>query len=127
MKKIIIITLSVIFALLLFAYIPDPKTDNRIFGKEFENHIKDRYTHYLVDETFRKASEEGYESDENQELIVHGNIIIDEYKDRYIYCHLEGEYNETKLIIMFKGKKEIGDRYSWSVLNEDTFSLFVKQ
>ena len=62
MKKIIIITLSVIFALLLFAYIPDPKTDNRIFGKEFENHIKDRYTHYLVDETFRKASEEGYES-----------------------------------------------------------------
>ncbi len=83
------------------------------------------FSHYLADETFRKASEAGYESDENQELIVHGNILIDKYK--YIYCHLEGEYNSTKLIIMFKGKKETGDRYSWSVLNEDTFSLFVKQ
>ena len=127
MKKTIIITLSVILVLLLCAYIPDPKTDNKIFGTKFENHIKDKYTHYLVDETFRKASEAGYESDENQELIVHGNIIIDKYNDRYIYCHLEGEYNATKLIIKFKGKKEIGDRYSWSVLNEDTFSLFVKQ
>ena len=83
------------------------------------------FSHYLADETFRKASEAGYQSDENQELIVHGNILIDKYK--HIYCHLEGEYNSTKLIIMFKGKKEIGDRYSWSVLNEDTFSLFVKQ
>ncbi|WP_207640589.1 hypothetical protein [Ruminococcus albus] len=79
----------------------------------------------MADETFRKASEAGYQSDENQELIVHGNILIDKYK--HIYCHLEGEYNSTKLIIMFKGKKETGDRYSWSVLNEDTFSLFVKQ
>ena len=85
------------------------------------------FSHYLADETFRKASEAGYQSDENQELIVHGNIIIDKYKDRYIYCHLEEEYNSTKLIIMFKGKKETGDRYCWSVLNEDTFSLFVKQ
>ena len=46
------------------------------------------FSHYLAAETFRKASEAGYESDENQELIVHGNILIDKYK--YIYCHLEG-------------------------------------
>ena len=103
MKKIIITTLSVFLTLLLCTYIPNPET-----------------------ETFRKALEIGYDANEKQELIVHGDIVIDKYKDRYIYCHLEGEYNADKIVIMFKGEKEIGDRYSWSVLNEDTFSVLVK-
>ena len=126
MKKIIITTLSVFLTLLLCTYIPNPETDKKVFGAKFEKHIKDKYTHYLIDETFRKALEIGYDANEKQELIVHGDIVIDKYKDRYIYCHLEGEYNADKIVIMFKGEKEIGDRYSWSVLNEDTFSVLVK-
>lgn len=43
----------------------------------------------IINRRSGSSSEAGYQSDENQELIVHGNIIIDKYKDRYIAIWME--------------------------------------
>ena len=111
--------------LFLFAKIPSPKMDHKIFGSYFEKKICKKYELTFVDETFNYAESAGYDS-QTLSLIIHGDPQIYKYHDRDIYCRITADYKGKTITVRFKGTKIIGTKYKWSLENEDVFEVFKK-
>lgn len=75
-KKIILFSVLAIILLgmilFLFAKIPSPQMDHKIFGSYFEKKICEKYELTFVDETFNYAESAGYDS-QTLSLIIHGD------------------------------------------------------
>lgn len=86
-KKIILFSVLAIILLgmilFLFAKIPSPQMDHKIFGSYFEKKICKKYELTFVDETFNYAESAGYDS-QTLSLIIHGDPQIYKYHDRDI-------------------------------------------
>lgn len=128
-KKVILFSVLAIIllsmTLFLFAKIPSPQMDHKIFGSYFEKQIYEKYELTFVDETFKCAESAGYDS-QTLSLTVHGNPQIYKYQDRNIYCSITADYKGKTITIRFKGTKIIGTKYKWSLENEDVFDVFKK-
>ena len=94
-KKIILFSVLAIILLgmilFLFAKIPSPQMDHKIFGSYFEKKICEKYELTFVDETFNYAESAGYDS-QTLSLIIHGDPQIYKYHDRDIYCRITADF-----------------------------------
>lgn len=110
-KKIILFSVLAIILLgmilFLFAKIPSPQMDHKIFGSYFEKKICKKYELTFVDETFNYAESAGYDS-QTLSLIIHGDPQIYKYHDRDIYCRITADYKGKTITVRFKGTKIIG-------------------
>lgn len=141
--KILLILVVVIGIIAAVLAVPSPKTDKKIFGDNFEEHIQDKYGTYLADCIFEadtyfdrdeRCSRNYYnEEGKGKGFVTSEYIKFTKYDGRNIYCestmtfdYLKDEEEQTVVYIPFKGRKIIGDVYEWEMLPNDYFPIPIK-